>query len=1098
VHFRILGSLEALDGEQAMPLGGERQRGVLAILLIHRGNAVSVDRIVDLLWGERPPATAAKTVQVYVSRLRKALGEGLLLTRGGGYVLELAPEQLDADRFEDAVSQVQEEIARGEVAVARDRLRDALDLWRGPALADFTYEDFARDEIDRLEELRLAALEERIEADLALGRHAELVPELEKLVREHPTRERLRGQLMLALYRSGRQAEALETYRQGQRALDEELGLEPGPELRQLEGAILTQDAAIAAPAQARRLPVLDKRRRGGALIALGGAGLLAALIAVVLFGGEESRSRPADANSLVAIDPDTPEVEDVILTGVHPSEVSSEAGSLWVANRADDTVTQIDPGSRSVVSTTSPGISVDALGAGAGAVWIADNRRASAARVDARFRSVSAKVKVDPLVNLFRSSSAVAVGEGAVWVTNGNAEVVRVDPETNEVVATIQVGNDPSAIATGDGAVWVADSVDNTVTRIDSTRPNAVTAVVPVGRAPAAIAAGTNGVWVANTGEDTISRIDPDTATVVARINVGRRPTGVAVGAGGVWVANSVGGTVSRIDPKTNRVAETVELGEAPQGVTVSAGSVWVSVQSAPTVPVAPKETPARNALTVAVPDDPGPTDPAIGPSDPVREYATCGLLLNYPDRRAPEGARLRPEIASAPPEVSRDGRSYTFTVRLGFRFSPPSREPVTAAAFERAIDRVLNPKTPSFGALLMADVADVRAKGNRLVVELTDPAPSLPTRLASPYFCAVPPGTPIDPEGVDAVPSAGPYYVASHEPNQSLVLRRNPGYAGFRTPRVREIRYMVGVPPERAVRMVEAGTLDYVSPPAFADHALDPELDARLERRYGPRGAAARAGRQQYFTSPGQAVFYLIFNTRRPLFAEARMRRAVNLAIDRRALAATPGLPANARPTDQYIPPGILGFEDAAIYPLGGPDLPAARRLAAGGRKKATLYVCSNANCARNGQTLRQNLAAIGIELEVHQVPDAVLFGDLPSDPHADYDLAMQGYIADWPDPSNFINLLFGADSDLRSPAISFDAALEARIAAAASLTGTRRSDAYARLDRDLAAGPAPLAAFANGTVKHFFAPRLGCQFEHPIYGIALAALCLRDGDD
>jgi YVTN family beta-propeller protein len=1091
VDLRILGSLEALDGQRAIPLGGERPRGVLAILLIHRGTVVSVDRIVDLLWGERPPDTAAKTVQVYVSRLRKALGEGLLLTRGGGYVLELAPHQLDAERFEQAVSEAREQFARGEIAAARDVLREALALWRGPALADFTYEDFARDEIDRLEELRLAALEERVEADLALGRHAELVPELERLVRENPTREGLRRQLMLALYRSGRQAEALETYRQAQRALDEELGLEPSPELRELERAILAQDPALAAPAPPRRLPAIKERRRGGTLIALGGAGLLAALLALVLLGGTEPDSRLAEANSLVAIDPESAEVEAVIPTGVRPSDVASEAGSLWVANRADDTVIQIDPGSRSVVSTTSAGTSVDALAAGAGAVWIADSHRARAVRVDAGFTAVRRTIKVTPDPTPHPSSSAIAVGEGAVWVANGKAEVVRVDPETNEPVATIQVGNDPNAIATGDGAVWVADGEDNTATRIDSTGANAVTAVVPVGRAPAAIAVGANGVWVANTGEDTISRIDPDTAAVVARIDVGQRPTGVAVGAGGVWVANSVGGSVSRIDPETNRVAETVELGEAPQGVTVSAGSVWVSVQPAPTAPAAPTDTPAKDALSVA--GDPGSTDPALGPSDPVREYATCGLLLNYPDRPAPEGARLRPELATAPPEVSRDGRTYTFELRSGFRFSPPSREPVTAAAFKRAIDRARHPKMQSYGALLMADVADVRARGNRLVVELTDPDPSLPTRLATTYFCAVPPGTPIDPEGVDAVPSAGPYYVASNEP-RSLVLRRNPGYAGFRTPRLREIRYTGAVAPERVVRMVEAGTVDYVSEPA-ADHAQAAKLDARLERRYGPRSAAARAGHQQYFTTPDANVFYLLFNTRRPLFADARMRRAVNFAIDRRALADAPGLPTTARPTDQYIPPGIPGFEDAAIYPLGGPDLETARRLAGPGHRKATLYTCTAANCARNGQTLKQNLAAIGIELEVRQVTDPVLLGEMPFDPDAPYDLIMNGFVADWPDPFNFINLIFAADSGLRSPAISLDAALEARIAAAARISGTRRFHAYARLDRELAAGPAPLAAFANGTAKHFFSARVGCQFEHPIYGIDLAALCLRD---
>jgi ABC-type oligopeptide transport system substrate-binding subunit len=292
----------------------------------------------------------------------------------------------------------------------------------------------------------------------------------------------------------------------------------------------------------------------------------------------------------------------------------------------------------------------------------------------------------------------------------------------------------------------------------------------------------------------------------------------------------------------------------------------------------------------------------------------------------------------------------------------------------------------------------------------------------------------------------------------------------------------------------MVETGSADYTSPPPEASTALSPALDARLERRYGSRSTAARAGRQRYFTTPGLSTFYLVFNSRRPLFADARMRRAVNFAIDRRALAASPGLPATARPTDQLIAPGIPGFEDAAIYPLGGPDVATARRLAGPGQRHGVLYICSNPNCARNGQTLKQNLAAIGIELEVREVPEPVLFG-LPFDPRAAYDLVMGGWIADFADPVNFTNVLAAAGSDLRSSAISLDASLEARIAAAARLTGKRRLQAYARLDRDLAAGPAPLAAFANGTIKHLFAPRVGCQFEHPIYGIDLAALCLRD---
>jgi len=245
IEFRILGPLEVEDEGRLVPPGGTRQRAVLAILLLHRGEAVSVDRLVDELWGERPPDTATKTVQVYVSRLRKELGQGVLLTRGGGYVLDIEPDQLDAERFQRLTAEGRDALERGEARSASEQLRQALDLWRGPPLADLAYEPFAPSHIARLEELRLVALEHRIEADLVLGNHAALIPEIETLVGEHPARERLRAQLILALYRSGRQTDALASYRDARKALVEELGLEPSASCR--------SSGSDARPPDARR-----------------------------------------------------------------------------------------------------------------------------------------------------------------------------------------------------------------------------------------------------------------------------------------------------------------------------------------------------------------------------------------------------------------------------------------------------------------------------------------------------------------------------------------------------------------------------------------------------------------------------------------------------------------------------------------------------------------------------------------------------------------------------------------------------------------------------------------------------------------------------
>jgi len=250
VQFAILGPLELRDGDGAVALGGVRERSLLAILLLNANELVSTDRIVDELWGDRPPKAAVKTVQVYVSRLRKMLGADAIVTRPPGYLLHVDDEQFDLRRFERLAAEGRGALSSGDVATARAMLRDALALWRGAPLADFVYEPFAQAEAARLKELRVATIEDRIEADLRAGQAAELVPELQALSAREPLRERLRGQLMLALYRSGRQADALDVYRDARTTLVEELGLEPGRELGKLERAILTHDPALERPGE--------------------------------------------------------------------------------------------------------------------------------------------------------------------------------------------------------------------------------------------------------------------------------------------------------------------------------------------------------------------------------------------------------------------------------------------------------------------------------------------------------------------------------------------------------------------------------------------------------------------------------------------------------------------------------------------------------------------------------------------------------------------------------------------------------------------------------------------------------------------------------
>src|SRR5919198_979886 len=253
MDFKVLGPLEVWSGGRPLALGGTKQRALLAILLLHANEVVSRDVLIDELWGAKPPPRASHTLETYVSRLRKTLhsdptGEPTIVTRSPGYLLRVDYGQLDLDRFDRLLEEGRRALATYAPERAAAKLREALDLWRGRPLADLEFEDFARVEIDRLEELRLQALEDRIEAGLALGRHGAAIPELETLLAQKPPREAPRGQLMLAPYRSGRQAEALQVYRESRGYFIEELGLEPGPALRSIERAILRQDDVLAVP----------------------------------------------------------------------------------------------------------------------------------------------------------------------------------------------------------------------------------------------------------------------------------------------------------------------------------------------------------------------------------------------------------------------------------------------------------------------------------------------------------------------------------------------------------------------------------------------------------------------------------------------------------------------------------------------------------------------------------------------------------------------------------------------------------------------------------------------------------------------------------
>jgi DNA-binding SARP family transcriptional activator len=259
MEFRILGSFEVWDGARQIDVRGAKRRALLALLVLHANEVVGKDRLIDELWGENAPPTAGAALHNHISRLRKVLGPDSLVTRAWGYVLRVDPESIDLQKFERLVEEAEALPAQERSA----KFGEALALWRGSALADLTFEPALRLEIARLEELRLATHEARIDADLEVGRHAQVIPELETLIAQHPLRERLRGQLILALYRDGRQAEALEVYRETRRLLADQLGLEPSPALRELERAILRQDPALATASQTQEpVPAEESQSR--------------------------------------------------------------------------------------------------------------------------------------------------------------------------------------------------------------------------------------------------------------------------------------------------------------------------------------------------------------------------------------------------------------------------------------------------------------------------------------------------------------------------------------------------------------------------------------------------------------------------------------------------------------------------------------------------------------------------------------------------------------------------------------------------------------------------------------------------------------------
>jgi DNA-binding SARP family transcriptional activator len=1093
MEFRILGPLDVRSNGQSLPLGGPKQRAVLALLLLGANRVVSREHLIAELWPDAPGRDSEHALTLQISRVRRALSaagdeEERVATRPPGYVLRVERDELDLDCYERLVAAGRTALEARDAESAVARLRAAESLWRGRPLADLEFEPFARLDVERLEELRLTALEERIEAELETGRHHQLVPELEGLIAEHPLRERLRAQLMRALYASSRQAEALAVYTDTRRLLVDELGIEPSASLRELERKILNQDAGLLGrqppppappapdePREPRRRP---PRRLPLAL--LGVSALGAALLGLILLSGDQRPPLPriAGPGAVLFLGTESGDPLGQVSTGPGASRMRFGLGALW---RLEDPgeLLQIDPATMRLTRTTPIGFAGDIAVAGNG-VWVSGDTN-MLVRVDPIYGTVAQRIRLPHRrLDHARSNGGVAFGAGSVWVAQGRSRVLRIDPAGERIQ---HVFNVPEAVvlAFGGGAVWVASSELGKLTKIDP-RTNSIVASVRVGPSICCLAVGGGYVWAAN--DSGIWKISSD-GRPIAVTELPSEAGEMSYGEGALWA--TAAGYVIRVDARSGS-AKRWHIGYSLNGIAAAGGRVAVSV-SVPKRPEPSADLRGKILRVVRAAVWFDVTDPALSAVPGVRSWpaeqqlqdATCAGLVRYRPAPAPIRWRLVPEVAAALPAVSRSARTFTFRVRSGFRFSPPSNQRLTARTFKYTIERALSPNLGAQAEAmeLASDIVGVRAyraraaphisgisaRGQTLAIMLTHAAPDFPDRLTMAQFCPVPIGTPIAATGDhdEPIPSAGRYYLAANGGGSLAVIRRNPNYHGARPRTLDGVVFREEVPFARTVADVEAGKADYVAEPG---PALLP--GSAVAMRFG---AAASAGRR-YFRTPMPATDELVFDTEHGPLRDVRLRRAVNFALDRPALAAAFGDAA----TDRYLPPMLPGARGGHVYPVGKPDLAQARNLMRDRRLTLVLAVCGEPSCVHAGQLIARNLR----RLRIH-VKEVRYAGDIGARTRrARTDIVLARVFARYPDPLAFMSRALGTRAPARHLLDRLDRAH--RLAAAGRLEIRRLRD------------DPPAAAFGTPTVPEFFSPRVGCKRWGGVgSAVQLAALCL-----
>jgi len=1132
LEFGILGPLEVKYGETAVRIGGPRQRALLALLLCHANQVVSRGQLIDELLSDQPADSAEPMLRVQISRLRKALAdsdiEPRVLARPPGYLLRVADGELDLETFERWVADGLHALGQGDHGQAAVLLRKAESLWRGRPLADLEFERFARSEIQRLEALRLGAMEERIEAELALGRHTALRAELERLIGEHPLNERLRGQFMLALYRSGRQADALEAYRAGRSLLIKDLGIEPGPALKRLQLAILAQDTALDLPhppAARRPESVLSPaeesstgqpgnemvarthRHRARRAVVLAGVCAAAAIAALAPLASRTQRHEPLSGNLLALISPDGGGPRAIVPLQAPPTGMAAGSGSLWIAEANLGLVVRVSLKQHVITATMPAGTHPGRILATGGQVWVLDPVDRTLSRIDPQTNTVAQTIA------LAGQPSDVLASRGSLWVANrSDGTVLRIDPGTGRIQSAVKTGGDPSGLATAGGAVWVATDQSGTVKRIDA-RTGAVTATIRVGDAPAAIAATAGGLWVLDPLDATISRVDLRRG-VTATVPLGGAPAMMAQSGGFLWIADRQLGTLSRLAPQRAAVTRFRLSGHPIALTAAAAGGLWVAVRAAGANHRGGTLTSINSAFTAVNTIDPGDgTSPAI-PSPQFLGLTNDGLVT-LDHVAGPAGARLVPDLALALPVATSDGRTYTFHLRPGIRYSTGElvKPGDVTHSFERLFQlgssgasfyQAILGATECHAAPRTCDLTHGIAADNRtgtVTFHLTRPDPDFIYKLTLTYADVLPASIP-GRQPRAPLPATGPYMIRRYIPAHEVLLVRNPWFrewsaaaqpAGYPD----QILIRLGLSPAQGAAAIMHGRGDFMSNigqiPAGAPYFL--------------------RHRSQLQINPFMATSFLFLNMHAPPFNQLRVRQAVNLALDRRQIVTGYGGPLAAQPTCQILPPQLPGYRRYCPYtrhPTAdgrwhGPDLARARRLvAASGTAGMKVTVWNGPGLQATIDETRDTVTALrqlGYHASVRLLPASTYYA-YTNDSRNHAQVIDGGWSTDYPSSDDFIGkLTCGYFVPGNGPATTDDSefcdpAFDEQVAHAAALQATDPLAAaalWAQLDRELTDLAIWLPTVTSNETD-LISQRIGNYLYNPVWGALIDQLLIR----